>query len=51
MLWTLVVILLALWLLGLVTAYTFGDLVHLRVGCSGDPPVSRTQGRLTRMAF
>ena len=29
MLWTLFVILLVLWLLGLVTAYTFGGLVHL----------------------
>ncbi len=29
MLWTIVVVLLALWLLGLATAYTLGGLVHL----------------------
>ena len=29
MLWTIVVILLVLWLLGLVTAYTLGGLVHI----------------------
>ena len=29
MLWTLAVILLVLWLLGLVTSYTMGGLVHL----------------------
>lgn len=29
MLWTIFVILLVLWLLGLVTAYTFGGFVHL----------------------
>ena len=29
MLWTLVVILLVLWLLGLVTSYTVGGLIHL----------------------
>jgi hypothetical protein len=29
MLWTLVVILLVLWALGLVTSYTIGGLVHL----------------------
>ena len=29
MLWTLAVILLVLWLLGLITSYTFGGLVHI----------------------
>jgi uncharacterized membrane protein YtjA (UPF0391 family) len=29
MLWTIFVILLVLWLLGLVTSYTFGGLVHI----------------------
>ena len=29
MIWTLVVILLVLWLLGLVTSYTLGGLIHL----------------------
>jgi hypothetical protein len=29
MLWTLVVILLALWLLGLVSSYTMGGFIHL----------------------
>ena len=29
MLWTLFVILLVLWLLGLVTSYTFGGFIHL----------------------
>jgi hypothetical protein len=29
MLWTLVLILLALWLLGLVTSYTAGGLIHI----------------------
>jgi hypothetical protein len=29
MLWTIFVILLVMWLLGLVTAYTFGGLVHI----------------------
>ena len=29
MLWTIVVVLLVLWLLGLVTSYTMGGLVHL----------------------
>ncbi len=29
MLWTIFVILLVMWLLGLVTAYTFGGFVHL----------------------
>jgi hypothetical protein len=29
MLWTLFVILLVLWLLGLVTSYTFGGFVHI----------------------
>lgn len=29
MLWTLVVILLALWLLGLLSSYTMGGLIHL----------------------
>ncbi|MGO9258067.1 MAG: lmo0937 family membrane protein [Bryobacteraceae bacterium] len=29
MLWTIFVILLVLWLLGLVTAYTFGGFIHL----------------------
>lgn len=29
MLWTIFVILLVLWLLGLVTAYTFGGFVHI----------------------
>lgn len=29
MLWTLFVVLLALWVLGLVTSYTMGGLVHL----------------------
>jgi len=29
MLWTIFVILLVLWMLGLVTAYTFGGFVHL----------------------
>lgn len=29
MLWTVFVILLVLWLLGLVTSYTFGGLVHV----------------------
>lgn len=29
MLWTLVVVLVVLWLLGLVTSYTMGGLVHL----------------------
>ncbi len=29
MLWTLAVILLVLWLLGLVTSYTMGGLIHL----------------------
>lgn len=29
MLWTIFVILLILWLLGMVSAYTFGGLVHL----------------------
>ena len=28
MLWTLIVILLVLWLLGLVSSYTFGGLIH-----------------------
>ena len=29
MLWTLVLVLLVLWLLGLVTSYTMGGLIHL----------------------
>jgi hypothetical protein len=29
MLWTLVVILLILWLLGFITSYTFGGLIHI----------------------
>ena len=29
MLWTLVVVLLILWLLGLVTSYTLGGLIHI----------------------
>jgi hypothetical protein len=29
MLWTILVLLLALWLLGLVTSYTFGGLIHI----------------------
>ena len=29
MLWTIIVILLVLWLLGLVTSYTMGGLVHI----------------------
>jgi len=29
MLWTIVVILLVLWLLGLVTSYTMGGLIHI----------------------
>jgi hypothetical protein len=29
MLWTIVVILFALWLLGLVTSYTMGGLIHI----------------------
>jgi hypothetical protein len=29
MLWTLIVILLALWLLGMVTSYTAGGLIHI----------------------
>jgi hypothetical protein len=29
MLWTIVVVLLILWLLGLVTSYTLGGLIHL----------------------
>jgi hypothetical protein len=29
MLWTIFVVLLALWLLGLVTSYTFGGFIHL----------------------
>ena len=29
MLWTLVVVLVVLWLLGLVTSYTMGGLIHL----------------------
>jgi len=29
MLWTIIVVLLALWLLGLVTSYTLGGFVHL----------------------
>jgi hypothetical protein len=29
MLWTIFVILLILWLLGMVTAYTFGGLIHI----------------------
>ena len=29
MLWTIAVVLIALWLLGLVTAYTMGGLIHV----------------------
>jgi hypothetical protein len=29
MIWTIFVVLLALWLLGLVTSYTFGGFIHL----------------------
>jgi hypothetical protein len=29
MLWTVVVVLIALWLLGLVTSYTMGGLIHI----------------------
>ena len=29
MLWTIVVVLIALWLLGLVTSYTMGGLIHV----------------------
>lgn len=29
MLWTIIIILLVLWALGLLTAYTFGGLIHL----------------------
>ena len=29
MLWTILVILFALWLLGLITAHTFGGLIHI----------------------
>lgn len=29
MLWTIIVVLLALWLLGLVTSYTMGGLLHI----------------------
>ena len=37
MLWTLVVILLVLWLLGLVTSYTMGGVIHvLGHRCRGD---------------
>ncbi|MBZ5674126.1 MAG: lmo0937 family membrane protein [Acidobacteriia bacterium] len=34
MLWTIFVILLVLWALGLVTAYTMGGLVHLLLVCA-----------------
>jgi hypothetical protein len=29
MLWTIIVVLLVLWLLGMITSYTFGGLVHI----------------------
>jgi Family of unknown function (DUF5670) len=32
MLWTIVVILLALWVLGLVSSYTMGGLIHVLLG-------------------
>ncbi len=50
MLWTIFIILLVLWALGLVTSYTMGGFIHLLLvgaGCAGDPTPSRTQGRLT----
>ena len=31
MLWTIAVVLIGLWLLGLVTSYTMGGLIHLRL--------------------
>ena len=34
MLWTIFVILLVLWALGLVTAYTMGGLIHLLLVCA-----------------
>jgi hypothetical protein len=34
MLWTIFVILLVLWLLGLVTSYTFGGFVHILLLCA-----------------
>jgi hypothetical protein len=34
MLWTIFVVLLVLWLLGLVTSYTFGGFVHILLICA-----------------
>ena len=34
MLWTIFVVLLALWLLGLVTSYTMGGFIHLLLLCA-----------------
>lgn len=34
MLWTIFVVLLVLWLLGLVTSYTFGGFVHILLVCA-----------------
>ena len=37
MLWTIFVILLVLWLLGVVTSYTLGGFIHVPAGGSGRP--------------
>ena len=51
MLWTIIVILLVLWLLGLVTSYTMGGLIPHPVGPGGHfschPPRSRPKGCLS----
>jgi Family of unknown function (DUF5670) len=54
MLWTIFVILLVLWLLGLVTSYTVGGFIHGSVGlgrhCSPDSAHSRAKSRLREVA-
>jgi hypothetical protein len=44
-LWTLVVVLLVLWALGLVTAYTFGGLVHVLLAAAVGLALARWVGR------
>ena len=46
MLWTIAVLLLVLWVIGLVTAYTFGGFVHILLGIAVVVvPIKVIQGR------
>jgi len=52
MLWTIFIILIVMWLLGMVTSYTLGGFIHLllilAIGDGADSHHSRTEARLTR---